>query len=227
MTLVGLRWLGRLHRRRRRRAGPPAPWAARSRRRPPWAPSCASFRWGDVRQLDRVSRELLARAWRLGPDPATHHSPSTSIRPCCETSAWPRRAPATTAGARGYHPLLAVAAGTGDVLMTAAAGRANTDPRRRPLPASGCATPGPGDNSRAGRQRLLYPRSGRRLPPDGCQLTIGQHKSLRNLIEALPEADFGRRFLTGWTAPPNMAETTYTPFQMSRTPHRCGSSPNG
>ena len=30
-----------------------------------------SFRWGHVRQLDRVSRQLLARAWPLGPDPAT------------------------------------------------------------------------------------------------------------------------------------------------------------
>ena len=30
-----------------------------------------SFRWGQVRQLDRVSRELLARARTLGPEPAT------------------------------------------------------------------------------------------------------------------------------------------------------------
>ena len=30
-----------------------------------------SFRWGQVRQLDRVSRELLARPGRLGPEPAT------------------------------------------------------------------------------------------------------------------------------------------------------------
>ena len=30
-----------------------------------------SFRWGHVRQLDRVSRQLWARAWPLGPDPAT------------------------------------------------------------------------------------------------------------------------------------------------------------
>ena len=29
-----------------------------------------SFRWGHVRQLDRVSRRLLARAWAAGPDPA-------------------------------------------------------------------------------------------------------------------------------------------------------------
>ena len=34
-----------------------------------------SFRWGHVRQLDRVSRELLGR------DPATRRSPSTSIPP--------------------------------------------------------------------------------------------------------------------------------------------------
>ena len=28
-----------------------------------------SFRWGQVRQLDRVSRELLARAWAAGAGP--------------------------------------------------------------------------------------------------------------------------------------------------------------
>ena len=43
---------------------------------PSWGPSCLgtflrSFRWGHVRQLDRVGRELLARAWAAGPDPAT------------------------------------------------------------------------------------------------------------------------------------------------------------
>ena len=30
-----------------------------------------SFQWGHVRQLDRVSRELLARAWAAGRDPVT------------------------------------------------------------------------------------------------------------------------------------------------------------
>ena len=37
-----------------------------------------SFRWGHVRQLDRVSRELLARAWSAGAGPrrrAIHHRP--------------------------------------------------------------------------------------------------------------------------------------------------------
>ena len=37
-----------------------------------------SFRWGHVRQLDRVSRELLARAWAAGAGPGdapVHHRP--------------------------------------------------------------------------------------------------------------------------------------------------------
>jgi hypothetical protein len=50
-----------------------------------------SFRWGHVRQLDGVSRILLGLAKEGG----------SAI---------------TYSRARGYHPLLAVAAGTGDVL---------------------------------------------------------------------------------------------------------------
>ena len=32
-------------------------------------PGVRSFRWGHVRQLDRVSRELLSRAWAAGAGP--------------------------------------------------------------------------------------------------------------------------------------------------------------
>ena len=57
-----------------------------------------SFRWGHARQLDRVSRELLARAWAAGGGPLSlvNHAPltidldSTSARPMDR----PRRAPA-------------------------------------------------------------------------------------------------------------------------------------
>ena len=35
-----------------------------------------SFRWGHVRQLDRVSRELLSRAWAAGAGPAKEGGPS-------------------------------------------------------------------------------------------------------------------------------------------------------
>ena len=57
-----------------------------------------SFRWGHVRQLDRVSRELLARAWaaRAGPGdgPLTIDLDST----ICETYGLAKEgAPATTA----------------------------------------------------------------------------------------------------------------------------------
>ena len=78
-----------------------------------------SFRWGHVRQLDRVSREVLARAWaaRAGPgdEPLTIDLDST----VCETYGLCKEGAQrhNYAGQRGYHPRLAVAAGTGDVLM--------------------------------------------------------------------------------------------------------------
>ena len=68
-----------------------------------------SFRWGHVRQLDRVSRQLLVRAWAAGAgpgdDPLTIDLDST----LCETfglaKAGARHHGYT--GQRGYHPLLA------------------------------------------------------------------------------------------------------------------------
>ena len=88
-----------------------------------------SFRWGHVRQLDRVSRELLARAWAAGagpgPEPLTIDLDST----ICETYGLAKDG-ARHHGytkVRGYHPLLAIAAGTGDVLMARLReGRAHT-----------------------------------------------------------------------------------------------------
>ena len=88
-----------------------------------------SFRWGHVRQLDRVSRELLARAWAAGAgpgdDPLTIDLDST----LCETYGVCKEGARHHGytGQRGYHPLLAIAAGTGDVLMARLRkGRANT-----------------------------------------------------------------------------------------------------
>ena len=174
-----------------------------------------SFRWGHVRQLDRVSRQLLARAWAAGPGdgPLTIDLDST----ICETYGLAKEGARYHGytGARGYHPLLAVAAGTGDVLMSQLReGRANT--------ARGAAHflretvsrvrygRGQGPTHGAGRQRLLYPRRGRRLPPDGCPL-LYHHPPARQpagLIEAIPEED--------WTPIPywmdgaaDVAETTY------------------
>ena len=78
-----------------------------------------SFRWGHVRQLDRVSRQLLARAWAAGGGPGDSPLTIDLDSTICETYGLAKE------GARhhgytgkwGYHPLLAVAAGTGDVPM--------------------------------------------------------------------------------------------------------------
>ena len=88
-----------------------------------------SFRWGHVRQLDRVSRELLARAWATGAGPGDSPLTIDLDSTVCETYGLAKEGASehNYNGQRGYHPLLAVAAGTGDVLMARLRkGRANT-----------------------------------------------------------------------------------------------------
>ena len=88
-----------------------------------------SFRWGHVRQLDRVSRELLARAWQAGVGPGDAPFTIDLDSTICETYGLAKEGACHHGytGARGYHPLLAVAAGTGDVLLARLReGRANT-----------------------------------------------------------------------------------------------------
>ena len=180
-----------------------------------------SFRWGHVRQLDRVSRELLARAWAAGVGPGdgplTIDLDSTS----CETYGLAKEGARHHGytGQRGYHPLLAVAAGTGDVLMSRLReGRANT--------ARGAAhflreTVGRVRYGGARGQLTVRTDSGFyahalvavcRAMDVRYSITIRQHARLRNIIEAIPEED--------WTPIPywmdgaaDVAETTYTPFQ--------------
>ena len=87
-----------------------------------------SFRWGHVRQLDRVSRQLLARAWAAGAGPGDSPLTIDLDSTICETYGLAKEgARHHGTGARGYHPLLAIAAGTGEVLMSRLReGRANT-----------------------------------------------------------------------------------------------------
>ena len=89
-----------------------------------------SFRWGHVRQLDRVSRELLARAWAAGAGPGDGPLTIDLDSTICETYGLGKEGARHHGytGQRGYHPLLAIAAGTGgDVLMVRLReGRANT-----------------------------------------------------------------------------------------------------
>ena len=109
-----------------------------------------SFRWGHVRQLDRVSRELLARVWKAGAGPGDAPFTIDLNSTICETYGLAKEGARHHGytGARGYHPLLAVAAGTGDVLMARLReGRANTARGAAHFlreTVGGCATAEPG-----------------------------------------------------------------------------------
>ena len=180
-----------------------------------------SFRWGHVRQLDRVSRQLLARAWAAGAGPGDSPLTIDLDSTICETYGLAKEGARHHGytGARGYHPLLAIAAGTGEVLMSRLReGRANT--------ARGAAhflreTVGRVRYGGARGQLTVRADSGfyAHTVVAACRkmdvrfsITIRQRASLRDLIEAIPEED--------WTPIPywmdgaaDVAETTYIPFQ--------------
>ena len=155
-----------------------------------------SFRWGHARQLDRVSRELLARAWAAGAGPGDAPFTIDLDSTICETYGLAKEGARHHGytGKRGYHPLLAVAAGTGDVLMSRLReGRANT--------ARGAAhflRETVGRVRYAGAQGQLTVRADSGFYAHAivavCRemdvrfsITIRQHKSLRNIIEAISE----------------------------------------
>ena len=176
-----------------------------------------SFRWGHVRQLDRVSRELLARAWQAGAGPGDGPLTIDLDSTICETYGLAKEGARHHGytGKRGYHPLLAIAAGTGDVLMSRLReGRANTArgaahflretvSRVRRAGASGQLTA----RADSGFYTHALVAACREMDVR-FSITIRQHKSLRNLIEAIPDAD--------WTPVPywmdgaaDVAQTTY------------------
>ena len=180
-----------------------------------------SFRWGHVRQLDRVSRELLARAWQAGAGPGDGPLTIDLDSTICETYGLDKEGARHHGytGARGYHPLLATAAGTGEVLMSRLReGRANT--------ARGAAhflreTVGRVRHAGAKGQLTVRVDSGFythavvavcRKTKVRFSITIRQRASLRNLIEAIPEADWAP--IPYWMdGAADVAETAYTPFR--------------
>ena len=178
-----------------------------------------SFRWGHVRQLDRVSRELLGRAWASGAGPGSAPLTIDLDSTICETYGLKKDGARhhTYTHVRGYHPLLAIAAGTGDVLMARLReGRANTARgaghflretigRVRAAGASGQLTVR-ADSGFYGHAVVAVCRTmGVRF-----SITIRQHASIRRLIEAIPD--------DAWTPIPywidggaDVAQTEYTP----------------
>jgi hypothetical protein len=90
-----------------------------------------AFVWATVRQLDRVTRELLARAWAAGLGPADLSADLTIDidSSVVETYGLNKQGGSdfTYTKVRGYHPLLATLAETGEVLATRLrGGKANT-----------------------------------------------------------------------------------------------------
>jgi hypothetical protein len=188
------------------------------------------FRWGHVRQLDAVSRRLLARAWAAGAGPGAEAFTLDLDSTICETYGLAKQG-AQHHGythVRGYHPLLAVGTGTGDVLHTrlrggnANSGRgagnflAETIERVRGAGASGALTV----RADSGFYSHTVVATARRHDVR-FSITVRLSPALRTVIEAIPETD--------WTAIPYwlegaaaVAETTYTPFasQPDATPVR-------
>src|SRR6266508_2218851 len=77
-----------------------------------------SFTFGHARQLDRVSRDLLARAWAAPAGPGDDAFTIDLDSTICETYGLAKQGGSrfTYTHVRGYHPLVAVVAGTGDVV---------------------------------------------------------------------------------------------------------------
>ena len=179
-----------------------------------------SFRWGHVRQLDLMSREVLARAWAAGAgpgdDPLTIDLDST----VCETYGLAKEGAQrhNYAGQRGYHPLFAVAADTGDVLMARLRqGRANTargatNFLRETVSRVRCAGATGPLTIRADSGFYNYDIvKACRAKGVRYSITVRQHQSLRNLIEAIPEGEWEP--IPYWMEDAaDVAETQYTPF---------------
>jgi hypothetical protein len=179
-----------------------------------------SFRWGHVRQLDRVSREVLGRAWAAGAGPGASPLTIDLDSTICETYGLKKEGASgfTYSHVRGYHPLLAIAAGTGDVLMArlrggnATSGRsaghflAETIARVRDAGAGGQLTVRADSGFYAHTVVAAARRADVRF-----SITVQHRRPIRTLIEAIPEA--------AWTPIPywidsgaDVAETRYTPF---------------
>ena len=169
-----------------------------------------SFRWGHVRQLDRVSRQLLARAWAAGAGPGDSPLTTDLDSTICETYGLAKEGARHHGytGARGYHPLLAIAAGTGEVLMSRLReGRANTA-RAHFLRTVGRVRYGGADNSRCGPTAAS-------TPTPACREM--ESASLSPSASAQPADLIPRGGLaTGWTAPPCRRTTYPVPDQAGR-----------
>ena len=180
-----------------------------------------SFRLGHVRQLDHVSRELLGRAFAAGAGPGAGPLTIDIDSTICETYGLAKQGARgfTYTRVRGYHPLLAVAAGTGDVLHARLRGGsantvrgaanfvAETVDRARSAGVTGPLTLRADSGFYAHDVIAVCRRLHVRF-----SVTLRIPSGVRRLIEAIPE--------DAWTPIPywiaggaDVAEISYTPFR--------------
>ena len=178
-----------------------------------------SFTWGHARQLDVVSGELLARAFAAGAGPGDAPVTIDVDSSICETYGLAKQGGMkfTYSHVRGYHPLFAVMAGTGDVVhCRQRGGNANsgrgaagflteTFNRARAAGASGPITLRADSGFYAGSVATACRAADVRF-----SITVKLNPAIRKAIATIPE--------DAWVAIPyfldgaDVAETTYRPF---------------
>ena len=177
-----------------------------------------SFTWGHARQLDRASSELLARAWAAGGGPGDAPVTMDVDSTICETYGLAKQGGVFGhTKVRGYHPLLAAIAGTGDVVHTRLRG-GNANSGRG---AGGFLTETFNRIRAAGATGPLTLRADsgfyRRSVVDACRqadvrfsITVKLSQALHQVIAQIPDH--------AWVAIPyfldgaDVAETTYRAF---------------
>ncbi len=184
-----------------------------------------SFKWSNVRELDAVTRELLARLWAAGAGPGDPAGPLTFDLDSTICPVYGRAKQGAGFGytkVRGYHPQLATLAETGQVLFSrlrggpAGAARGaksfltETISRLRHAGASGPLTVR-ADSAFYARAVLSTARKfGVRF-----SVTVRQDKKIRAAIAAIPESAWVP--IPYWLTTPevsgaDVAETSYTCF---------------
>ncbi len=178
-----------------------------------------SFTWGHSLQVEKVLGQALRRAWAAGAGPGDRPLTIDLDSTICETYGLQKQGGwgFTYNHVRGYHPLLAVAAGSGDVcharlrrgsaIAAQGAGKFVTETIRRvrQAGASGRITLR-GDSGFYNHEVVgACERAGVRY-----SISARMFKPLHAAIEAIPDSDWVPipYFLDG----AEVAETTYTPF---------------
>jgi hypothetical protein len=186
-----------------------------------------SFSWGHARQLDKVAGELLRRGWAAGAGPGETPLTIDVDSTICETYGLQKHGGAkfTYTKVRGYHPLVAVVGGTGDVVHTrlrggnaysgrgAASFLSETFARVRAAGATGALTLRADSGFYAKSVVEACRRADVRF-----SITVKLKRPIHDAIAAIPEDDWVPipYFMEGAA----VAETTYVPFGKKGTPLR-------